>query len=506
MKKWFFGILLVFAALVSCSKPENGDELSLKTNVPIEAIAVNTKDLAASIPADIKGISDTCHSRTFTLLAGKTINVGNVVVANDLNFLYITYNTTGDWDLSEVHLYVLNYEPEERLTPGQAPFTSGSLPDGTNTYTFTLPLSETLLCGSSIWLQAHAAVNTETAYGGTIVDPDQGAWYGNISYTIECCEPPETECKLSASADATDVKCYADNSGAINVTVTGGTAPFSYLWNTGAISEDLIDITAGTYSLTIYDAKQCTFELKDIIVKEISGIEITSKITPVSCEGNDGAIDIIVTGGTAPYTYSWNPDGEITEDLSGLSKGDYNVTIYDANRCMAYAKFTVTEDCDKPEGIIAFARKTYEPMVHCFLDLDMDNNGTKDFTDWGWTNGAMYPNETFLSTYELWINVKDCDITRATKVGEIKLHYSAGTATATFTLIDDYTMSESRLYIGNDMLPKIEGAYTVDPANYPYKHLGLGAAVTDSYTVNGLSDDIYIIGYVLINPAYPEVN
>jgi hypothetical protein len=85
--------------------------------------------------------------------------------------------------------YVLNTEPTERLTPGQAPYKNDTLPDGTQSYTFTVPLDDLEFgaCGETLWLQAHAAVvqivdgqvvQEETAYGGTVTKPPQGSWYG----------------------------------------------------------------------------------------------------------------------------------------------------------------------------------------------------------------------------------------------------------------------------------------------------------------------------------------
>jgi hypothetical protein len=130
-------------------------------------------------------------------------------------------------------------------------------------------------------------------------------------------------------------------------------------------------------------------------------------------------------------------------------------------------------------------------MVKCFMDYGFDS--------FGWTNGALSPAETFKSTYELFANVEGCGISNATKVGLMELHYFNGTATATITLLPGYTMSKSALYIGNEMFPKVEGVNTIDPANYPYKH-DLSSASSDSFTVNGLSGNIYIIGYVLLDP------
>lgn len=135
--------------------------------------------------------------QVYDLWAGKTIDVGSVTVWNDENNLYVKYDTTGDWWITDLHLYVLDYEPMERLTPGHAPYKlEGAL---TQSHTFTVPLPQPGECGYTVWLQAHAAVvkkvngdiiESETAYGGDITDPGQGSWYGNIGYTVQCCEPP----------------------------------------------------------------------------------------------------------------------------------------------------------------------------------------------------------------------------------------------------------------------------------------------------------------------------
>lgn len=495
MKKSILSFLTVFAILAGCSKPD-ADVLNSVSNDPVEAMAVDMKTLAGTLQGDIKGISDTCKSKTYALVAGQNTVIGTVVVSNDVNFLYVTYTTTGDWTLSDLHLFVLDSEPMERLVPGDAPYKVEKLPNGTKTYTFSIPFSEDLVCGSSIWIQAHAAVGRETAYGGTIVDPRTGAWYGKIFYQIECCEPP-VECDMEASVKVTDVKCFGASTGKIDLTVTGGKAPFTYVWSNGAITEDLDNVPAGEYSVHVYDADQCSALVEDIMVLQpASGISASSIVTDISVFGaHDGAIDVTVSGGTAPYTYLWNND-ETTQDLTNLGPGTYSVIITDANGCNTALREILVEEPQEVKWV-AFARKTYPEMVHCFLDDPLLDQ--YEFTQWGWTNGALAPSETFISTYELFTNVSGCDVSKATKVGEMKVHYFEGTATATITLNNGYTMKESRMYIGNDMLPKFEGDFTVDPAHYPFVHTGLGTAASDAFTVNGLSGNVYIIGYVVLN-------
>jgi hypothetical protein len=496
IKNWYLVSIMLLAILAGCSKPDDDSLLLMENDDPIGAVALDAKDTFFGYYADVKGIADTCKSRTFPLTAGQHMLAGTVVVSNDADFLYVTYNTTGEWELEEVHLYILESASTGRLAPGQTPYKNDELANGTQTYTFAIPFSELLECGTTIWLQAHATTNGETAYGGTITGSDRGSWYGNISYEIECCE--EDECDLSASASVTDVKCFGSATGMINVTVTGGTAPFTFMWNNEAVTEDLANVPAGEYSVTIYDAAQCQFVLDEIMVLQpASGISASAIVTDISKYGaHDGAIDVTVSGGVSPYTYLWSNEAT-TQDLSNLGPGTYSVEITDANGCNTTLRGLLVEEPGEVVPMVAFARKTYEEMVYCFLDKDF--LAGYEFDQWGWTNGALSPDETFTSHYELFTNVDGCGVAGATKVGNMELHYFAGTATATITMAPGFTMKESRLYIGNDMLPKVGDDFTVDPASYPYVHSGLGAASGDTFTINGLSGNIYIIGYVVLN-------
>lgn len=167
--------------------------------VTLLAFAFGGTGTAAAVPLD----AEICgEPAVYTLWGGKTINVGTVTVANDETNLYVTYETTDNWYLTEVHLYVLNYEPLERLTPGHAPYKSGNISYAT-TYTFVIPLEDLgfpITCDETVlWLQAHAAVvkivdgeivKSETAYGGDI-NPNANPWYGNIRYMVQCCNGEE---------------------------------------------------------------------------------------------------------------------------------------------------------------------------------------------------------------------------------------------------------------------------------------------------------------------------
>ena len=144
-------------------------------------------------------------------------------------------------------------------------------------------------------------------------------------------EPDELMASLVSITDAT---CAGFANGAIDISVTGGTAPYTYLWSNNATTQDLSGVSAGLYSVTVTDAKGCQDTLIDLEVDDPSNLEVVATtVTAVSCYGfEDGAIDITVTGGTAPYTYLWSNDAT-TEDVTGLDAGTYSVTVTDANDC-----------------------------------------------------------------------------------------------------------------------------------------------------------------------------
>jgi gliding motility-associated-like protein len=163
--------------------------------------------------------------------------------------------------------------------------------------------------------------------GNPIALPDAYYLIDDVSVELSAC------CNLALSSVETNVSCGATNDGAIDLTVSTGTAPYTYSWSTGATTEDLLGLTTGTYDVTVTDATGCSATLS-ATVSGSAGLSVSGVVTDVNCGStNNGAIDITPTG-TAPYTYSWST-GATTEDLSGLTTGTYDVTVTDAGGCTA---------------------------------------------------------------------------------------------------------------------------------------------------------------------------
>ncbi|NDB35141.1 MAG: hypothetical protein EB023_07295, partial [Flavobacteriia bacterium] len=150
-----------------------------------------------------------------------------------------------------------------------------------------------------------------------------------------------------------NVLCFANNTGSIDLTVSGGTVPYTYLWSNGATTQDINNLVAGTYNVTVTDANGCIAVLSVNVTQPALPLTVGSVVTNVTCFGlTDGAIDVTPLGGTAPFTYFWTT-GQTTQDINNVPPGTYVVAITDANNCVASAQIIVTQPAAALTGSIS---------------------------------------------------------------------------------------------------------------------------------------------------------
>jgi PKD repeat protein len=175
-------------------------------------------------------------------------------------------------------------------------------------------------------------------YNVTVTDSRAG---GGCPVPLEVVVPLQYNMQLQAAID--NVECFDGSNGAIYVTVLNGSGDYTYQWTKGAFSattEDIEDLEAGDYTLQVTDN---VFGCTVTGVYTVEQPAVTMAIADVDVTNNDcfgdtiGAIDINVTGGTAPYTYQWTGPGNLLaptdQDQTALSGGDYYVSVTDANGC-----------------------------------------------------------------------------------------------------------------------------------------------------------------------------
>lgn len=181
----------------------------------------------------------------------------------------------------------------------------------------------------------------------------------------------------------TDVKCYGDNSGAIDLTITGGTTPYAVQWSNGAVTEDLTSIVSGIYKVTVTDANNC-IEIDSIeIIQPDRPLSSVSETINATCFGdNDGRLLIVVDGGTAPYYYLWS-NGNTTRLVEELLAGFYEVTVTDTNGCVLLDTFEVKQP-DKIELPAIITDVTCYGFSDGIIDVDV-LGGTPPFR-YNWAN------------------------------------------------------------------------------------------------------------------------
>jgi len=173
-------------------------------------------------------------------------------------------------------------------------------------------------------------------YTVTVTDANQCTITANAIIT-QLNPPP------SANITGTNVLCYGNSTGAANLTVTGGTTPFTYLWSNGATTQNLSNIPSGTYSVTVTDAAKCTATSSIVISQPAAPLTVNVSPTHILCNGNStGAASANVSGGTAPYSYTWS-NGATTQTIQNLSAGNYSIIVSDKNNCTVNQSISINE-------------------------------------------------------------------------------------------------------------------------------------------------------------------
>ena len=209
----------------------------------------------------------------------------------------------------------------------------------------------------------------------------------------------------------------------IDVTVEGGTAPYTYAWDNGATTEDLTGVSPGTYVLTVTDAAGCTGKSTTEIAPpaKLTG---TASVTQPTCGDANGAIALTMSGGVAPYAYSWSGSGTagVTGDAAtGLPGGIVTVEVTDANDCTQV--FEVTLDEIAPLSI-AFDADDIQCQGASDADLrSAVTGGTAPYV-YRWNTGATTPTLTGVSAGTYTLNIEDA--AGCTAVNTIELADASG--------------------------------------------------------------------------------
>jgi len=190
------------------------------------------------------------------------------------------------------------------------------------------------------WSPAGGTSATATGLGGgtfTCTVKDGGGCIQTQTVTLTA------PAAISASASATNTAC-GNNSGTATVTASGGTGTLNYSWApSGGNAATATALAAGTYTCTITDANGCS-KTTTAAVNNTGGpaVSLSTQTNPTCNGSTNGNATVTVSGGTAPYTYSWSPAGGTGSTANGLSGGTFTCTVTDAGGCIQTQTVSLT--------------------------------------------------------------------------------------------------------------------------------------------------------------------
>ena len=196
---------------------------------------------------------------------------------------------------------------------------------------------------------------------------------------------------VSATAVVVNENCFGGSNGSIDLTPAGGTPGYTYAWNTGATTQDLIAIPGGTYTVIITDANGCSVIHTETLT-EPDPFVVSETHVNILCNGDaTGSIDLTVNGGTTPYIFAWS-NGITTQNLSNLTAGPYTVFVSDASLatgCTAQLTVNITEPTAVnvnavPTAVLCFGGQTGSAVASA-------SGGTPGYT-YMWNTGATTAN------------------------------------------------------------------------------------------------------------------
>ncbi|MDF2437246.1 MAG: C-terminal target protein [Bacteroidota bacterium] len=249
----------------------------------------------------------------------------------------------------------------------------------------------------------------------SVVIIDNNACTGTVTASVTQPTAP-----VAGTTVVTNVTCFGGSNGAINLTPSGGTGPYTFNWlPSGPTTEDRTGLVAGTYTVVITDNNGCTATVTVSVTQPTGPVSGTTVVTNVACfGGSNGAINLTPNGGTGPYTFSWLPSGPTTEDRTGLVAGTYTVVITDANGCTG----TVTRSVTQPTSPVSGT--TVVTNVACFGGSNgavnlTPNGGTGPYTFNWLPSGPTTEDRTGLTAGTYTVVITDNNACTATATASV---------------------------------------------------------------------------------------
>jgi outer membrane protein OmpA-like peptidoglycan-associated protein len=203
------------------------------------------------------------------------------------------------------------------------------------------------------------------------------------SIAAEVVQPTELILKLDT---INHIQCFGNRNGAVFISVSGGVAPYKYLWSNGAITQDINQLPAGQYNVTVSDTKGCIKTLAATVKQPTQLVAKLGDVKNISCFGQKtGSIPVIVSGGVTPYSYKWS-NGSSNQNLENVAAGTYSVTITDKNGCSQTLSATISQPTKLVATILSTKGVTCNGGTNGSINISVVG-GTQPY-QYKWSNGS----------------------------------------------------------------------------------------------------------------------
>jgi hypothetical protein len=176
----------------------------------------------------------------------------------------------------------------------------------------------------------------------TVVTDSKGCEQTHLGTVKECLE---NSCTLIASLTPQPPKCFGSADGSLTANVAGGTDPMQFKWSNGSTAATATGLAAGTYTVTVIDAKGCDFVESATLVAPSAIVAAATDLKNPTQGQSDGSILVDVAGGDGNYTFAWLLGGQpfsASEDLTNAPAGSYELVVSDGKGCTAKFPFVLT--------------------------------------------------------------------------------------------------------------------------------------------------------------------
>lgn len=363
------------------------------------------------------------HDKTYAFIGLE--RVGGVMcydISDPINPVFKHYFNRRDFSQAEADSAALDLGPEDlKFIPDSISPNGKNLLVVSNEVSGTIsifqidvpdPLEATLAGNDAVCFDQDNGTATATVTGG--ITPYSYNWNnGGTTATIDNLAPGTYVCTITDSigvvtidsvlivepnaitsaSSITNVSCNGDANGTATLTTNGGTGTLSEDWGTA----DPNALVAGTHVYTVTDANGCLLT-DSVTITEPTAITLTETNVAESSAGNDGSIDLTVSGGTVTtsYTFLWN-NGANTEDLSGVTGGTYTVTVTDNNGCTETLTVVLNSSVDVASNEVIPA-KIYPTVVTNQVIVEWaEANGMVRIIN---SNGALAKQQTISNSVE----------------------------------------------------------------------------------------------------------